>query len=598
MYDLLVRGGSVVDGTGQAPIAADVAVRDGRIVRVGADLDGEAAEVVDATGLIVTPGFVDVHTHFDGQATWDSLLEPSTPHGVTTVVAGNCGVGFAPVRPGAEKWLIELMEGVEDIPGSALHEGISWGWETFGEYLEVLGRRQWAADLGVQVPHGAVRGYVMGERAATRDAATADEIDAMARAVRDGIEAGALGFSTSRTLGHTALDGTPVPGTYAAAAELFAIARAVKAGGGNNFEVAGAGIVETDDPAVVAAEMDWIGRLAADTGLTTTFIVLQEDHAPTRWRDDMARARMWRDRGASVVPLVAGRPFGVLLGWEIRHPFRLRPSYEAVDHLPLPERLEHLARPEVRARILDERPVGTAETVMSQDFVERILPSCFVLGDAPDYEQPPEMTLGALAQAAGTSPEAVAYDAMCAGSMLLLNLFNYTDGNHDALYEQMADPAAVLGLDDAGAHCGAICDASMTTSYLSVWGRDRPDDGIPVEQVVHQITTYLLTHWVRDRRRGPRLALADAVRRLTSQPAELYGFADRGRIAAGLRADLNIIDLEHLGLRAPRAVHDLPAGGLRILQDATGYRATVVAGEVTRRDGMDTGARPGRLLRR
>ena len=361
MYDLIIRGGTVVDGTGAAPLRADVAVRDGRIVAMAPGLEGEAAEVIDADGRLVTPGFVDVHTHFDGQATWDSLLEPSTPHGVTTVVAGNCGVGFAPVRPGGEKWLIELMEGVEDIPGTALHEGITWGWESFPEYLDVLERGRWAADVGVQVPHGPVRGYVMGDRAATKEAATAEELAAMARLVRDGIEAGALGFSTSRTLGHTALDGAPVPGTYAAAAELAALGRAVRAGGGTIFEVAGAGIVETDDPATVAAEMDWMGRLSAETGLTTTFIVLQEDHAPERWRQDLERARAWRAKGAPVVPLVAGRPFGVLLGWEVRHPFRLRPSYGAVDHLPLPERLEHLGRPDVRARILAETPMGVDE---------------------------------------------------------------------------------------------------------------------------------------------------------------------------------------------------------------------------------------------
>jgi N-acyl-D-amino-acid deacylase len=572
VYDLIIRNGRVVDGTGQAPVGVDVAVRDGRIVRMGAHLEGEAVEVIDATGDLVTPGFVDIHTHFDGQATWDSLLEPSTPHGVTTVVAGNCGVGFAPVRPGMEKWLIELMEGVEDIPGSALHEGIAWGWESFPEYLDILDQGQWAADVGVHIPHGPVRGYVMGERAATKEAATGDEIAAMARLVAEAAEAGALGFSTSRTLGHTALDGTPVPGTYAAAAELFAIARGLQAGGGRIFEVAGAGIVETDDPETVAAEMDWIGRLSAETGLTSTFITLQEDHAPTRWRQDLERARMWRDRGASVVPLIAGRPFGVLLGWEIRHPFRLRPSYEAVDALPLAERLEQLRRPAVRDRILAETPIGLDENVVAgQDFVATIRPGCFVLSDDPDYEQPRERSLGALALATGTSVEAVAYDAMCAGSMLLYNLFNYTDGNHDVLYEQMADPAAVLGLDDAGAHCGAICDAS--------------------------IPTYMLTHWVRDRRRGPRLELPDVIRRLTSQPAALYGFADRGRVAEGLRADLNVIDLESLRLYAPRAAHDLPAGGLRILQDAGGYRATVVGGQITRRDGVDTGARPGRLLR-
>lgn len=322
---------------------------------------------------------------------------------------------------------------------------------------------------------------------------------------------------------------------------------------------------------MVAAELDWIGEQALATGLTTTFIVLQQDHAPGRWRQDLDRAAVWRNRGAQVVPLVAGRPFGVLFAWELRHPFRLRPTYEALDHLPLAERLEQLRKPEVRANILAEAPEGDEMSVAMQQMVNMAPLASYVLGDDPDYEQPGERSLGALAEAAGTSVEALAYDALCDQAMLLLPLFNYTDRNHDALFEQMADPAAVVGLDDAGAHCGAICDAS--------------------------IPTYMLTHWVRDRSRGPRLELADAVRRMTSQPADLYGFSDRGRLREGLRADLNVIDLAALRLHAPRVAHDLPAGGLRILQDASGYRATAVAGQITRRHGQDTGARPGRLLR-
>ncbi len=576
MFDLIVRNGEIIDGTGAATRRADVAVKDGRIVEIRPDIDGDAAEVIDATGCVVTPGFVDIHTHFDGQATWDETLEPATPHGVTTVVMGNCGVGFAPVRPGGQDQLVELMEGVEDIPGTALHEGMTWNWESFEEYLDVLDGRQWAIDIATQLPHGPLRAYVMGERATSHEPATPADVAEMARLARSAIEAGALGFTTSRTLGHTALDGTPVPGTFADDDELFALARAVRDGGGAVFEVAMAGIVPTDDPETVASEMDWIGRMALETGLTATFICLQQHAEPTRWRRELEAAALWRDKGASVVPLVAGRPFGVLLGWDVRHPFKLRPSYEAVAHLPLDERLEQLARPEVRAAILAESPGGgDAAAAATQAGLGMILPMTFALdADRPDYEPPPSASLGARAEAEGRSVEELAYDALMgdgSGGMLLFAMFNYADGDHEALWDQMQDPAAVLGLGDAGAHCGAICDAS--------------------------IPTYVLTHWVRDRERGPRLGLEDAVRRLTSQTADLYGFEDRGRIAEGLRADLNVIDLDALQMHEPRVAHDLPAGGARILQGASGYRATVVAGEVTRRDGADTGARPGRLVR-
>jgi N-acyl-D-aspartate/D-glutamate deacylase len=575
MHELIVRGGRIVDGSGAGPRRADVAVAGGRIVEIGPDVAGPAAEELDADGCIVTPGFVDVHTHYDGQVTWDEVLEPSTPHGVTTVVTGNCGVGFAPVRPGAESWLIELMEGVEDIPGAALHEGISWGWESFPEYLDVLSRRRWAIDVGVQVPHGPLRAYVMGERGATNEKATADDIAEMSRLAGEGVAAGAVGFTTSRTLGHTSRDGVPVPGTFADDDELLAIARAVAANGGRIFEVAPAGIVPEDDPELVATELDWIGRMAAETGLTATYIVLQHTLDPLRWRAEMDRMRTWREQGVDVVPLVAGRPFGVLLGWDVRHPFRGRPTYDALDHLPLEKRIVELRKPEVRERILAET-VRTDDALLAQgqERLAMILPMCFILGDPPDYEPPDEQRLGPMSSRAGTTAEAMAYDAMLSDrgrGMLLFAAFNYADADHEALLEQLRDPDAVLGLDDGGAHCGAICDAS--------------------------IPTYMLTHWVRDRSRGPRLELGEVVRRLTSQPAALYGFDDRGRVAEGLRADLNVIDLDRLRLHAPRAVHDLPAGGVRLLQDATGYRATVVDGQVTRRDGVDTGARPGRLVR-
>ncbi|MGF1597323.1 MAG: amidohydrolase family protein [Acidimicrobiales bacterium] len=575
MYELIVSGGELVDGTGAPPRRADVAVSGGRIVAVGSTIEGDGAEIVDAEGCIVTPGFVDVHTHYDGQITWDEVLEPSTPHGVTTVVTGNCGVGFAPVRPEQQDWLIELMEGVEDIPGAALSEGIAWGWESFPQYLEALADRHWSVDVGVQLPHGPLRTYVMGERGATNQKAGPNDIAEMSRLTAEAVAAGALGFTTSRTLGHTSRRGVPVPGTFARDDELFAIARAVCDAGGRVFEVAGAGIVADDDPDLVATELDWIGRMAAETGLTATFIVLQHHADPDRWRFEMDRMRQWRARNAAVVPLVAGRPFGVLLGWDVRHPFRCRATYDAVDHLPLPERLAELRRPEVRARILAEG-IHT-DDVLAADAQRRLadlVPGCFVLGDPPDYEPTADRRLASIAARYGATVEELAYDALMAGDgdgMLLYPAFNYADANHDVLLEQLDDPDAVLGLDDGGAHCGAICDAS--------------------------IPTYMLTHWVRDRTRGRRLDLSETVRRLAAQPADLYGFTDRGRVVEGLRADLNVIDLEALRLHAPRVAHDLPAGGVRLLQDATGYRATIVNGAVTRRDGLDTGARPGRLLR-
>ena len=581
MQDLIIRGGQVVDGTGAEPVTADVTITGGIITAIGPELSGdaaEAAEQIDASGCLVTPGFVDVHTHYDGQVTWDELLEPSSPHGVTTVVTGNCGVGFAPVRPGREEWLIQLMEGVEDIPGAALNEGITWGWESFPQYLDVLAGRRWSIDVGVQLPHGPLRGYVMGDRGAANEKATPEDIEAMARLTGEAIAAGALGFTTSRTLGHTSREGIPVPGTFADDDELLAIARAAAAASGGRrriFEVAPAGIVPDDDPELVATELDWIGRMAAETGLTATYIILQHTLDPDRWRREMEQARVLRSQGARVHPLVAGRPFGLLLGWDVRHPFRGRPSYDAIDHLPLDRRVVELARPEVRDRILGEAvATGDPQVAEAQQRLGLILPACFVLGDPPDYEPAAERRLEAVAAGRGTSVEALAYDALLADDgrgLLLFAAFNYADADHEALREQLLDPDAILGLDDGGAHCGAICDAS--------------------------IPTFMLTHWTRDRTRGPQLELSDVVRRLTSQPADLYGFGDRGRLAVGLRADLNVIDHANLRLHAPRAAHDLPAGGVRLLQDASGYRATVVRGQVTRRDGRDTGARPGRLLR-
>jgi N-acyl-D-aspartate/D-glutamate deacylase len=575
-FDTIIAGGTVVDGLGTPPRRVDIGIAGGRIAEIGDLIDAAAsgtADVIDATGRIVTPGFVDVHTHYDGQATWDGLLEPSTQHGVTTLLMGNCGVGFAPVRSDDRCALIELMEGVEDIPGAALSEGLTWGWESFPEYLDVLATRRWSVDVGTQIAHGPVRRFAMGAAAAT-DAAARDEIATMGRIVRQAIEAGAFGFTTSRTLGHKALDGTPVPGTYASLDELSAIAGAAAAGGARVLEFAAAGLARSDNPVAVAEEFEWVGRLAGDTGVNTTFILLQNHADPERWRREMHTAERWRSSGSPVYPLVAGRPFGVLWGWDVRHPFSARPTYRAIAGLPLAERLVELRDPRVRAAILAEpdEPATRAEAGQLA-YIDLVLGDCHVIDGVPDYEQPRRRSIGALAEAQGVSRHEVCYDGLLTdGAMLLYALYNFTSWDHSVLYEQLQDRDTVVGLADGGAHVAFICDAS--------------------------IPTYMLTHWARDRARGPRLDLAEVVRRLTSQPADLYGLADRGRLAVGTRADVNVIDHEHLTLSMPAAVHDLPAGGTRLLQPATGYDLTMVAGEITRHHGHDTGARPGRLLRR
>ncbi len=415
MYDLLIRNGTVVDGTGADRVVADVAIVDGKIAAVGPGLDGEATEVIDATGLIITPGFVDVHTHYDGQVTWDQTLEPTSLHGVTTLVMGNCGVGFAPVRPGTEDWLIQLMEGVEDIPGAALSEGITWSWETFPEYLDALDRLEWSVDVGAQIPHGSVRAYVMGERGAKNEAASPDEIEAMAAIVEEAIAAGALGVSTSRTLGHRAMDGEPVPGTFAAEDELFALGRALRDGGGGVFELAPAGSAGLDIVAPMK-EVDWMRRLSAETGQPVTFAMLQIPTAPDLWREQMDASLAATAEGAQLHPQVAGRPFGVLIGFETGHPFMLRPTYQGLAALPLAERIVELRKPEVKAAILSEAN-GEGTGALNEGIAmlaANMLQSLYILGDPPDYEPTADRSVAGLADAAGVAPEEAAYDAFCA----------------------------------------------------------------------------------------------------------------------------------------------------------------------------------------
>jgi len=580
MFDLIVKGGTVVDGTGAPRFRADVAVKDGVIVEVAPAIVGEAREVIDATGSIVTPGFVDVHTHYDGQVSWDTLLEPSSCHGVTTVVVGNCGVGFAPVRPGREQWLVQLMEGVEDIPGTALHEGIEWTWESFPEYLDAIDSKNYAIDVAAYVPHGAVRGYVMGDRGARNEAATDADIAEMARIVGEARRAGAVGFSTSRTMGHKARDGEPVPGTFADERELSAIADALVEAGGGIFEVAPE-VLPTggEQPTMsMADELVWMGDIALRTGLKVSYLLLQYGTVPDQWRESLAYSQKIVEQGGYLRPQVAARAFGMMIGWQGYHPFGKRPTYlRLATTLKGDALFAELARPEVRDAILSETD-EPADPALPFDgigqFLQMALDQLYVIGRECDYEPTRDRSVASLAAAAGVDSLRMCYDLLNADggrAFLMLPLLNYVDASEDVIHEMLTNPTVINGLGDGGAHVRMICDASMPT--------------------------YLLTHWARDRRRGPRLELEEAVRLQTSATADFLGFDDRGVVAPGRKADLNVIDFENLRLEYPHAADDLPAGGRRLLQGATGYVATVVNGVVTRRNGVDTGARPGRLVR-
>lgn len=583
MYDLKIVGGTVVDGTGSERYRADVGIKDDQIVEVrrrGSDdptLGGDAAETIDATGQIVAPGFVDIHTHYDGQVSWDSLLEPSSGHGVTTLVTGNCGVGFAPVRPGREDWLIGLMEGVEDIPGAALTEGISWGWESYPEYLDVIGKQKFAVDVGSQVAHGAVRAYAMGDRGARNEPATPDDIAAMSRLVQEAVEAGALGFSTSRTLGHRAMDGEPVPGTFAAEDELFGLGRAMAAGGQAVFELAPQGVAGED---IVAPkkELEWMQRLGAEIDRPISFAMIQIDAAPNLWREQLDISAAAHAAGSRLYPQIAARPFGMLFGFPGHHGFTHRPTYRRLKaECSRDELAQRLADPAVKAAILseDDLPVDPTQQFDAMfALVQYSLDRLYALGDPPDYEPTTDRTVAAIARNRGEDPLATLYDLMLesnATAMLMLPFYNYSDGNHDAIREMLTHPAGVVGLSDGGAHCGLICDASYPT--------------------------FLLTHWARDRHRGKKLSLEYVVRKQCHDTAQLFGLTDRGTIEVGKKADINVIDMDALTLHSARMAYDLPAGGRRLVQGASGYAATIVSGTVTRRDGVDTGARPGRLVR-
>lgn len=565
MHELVIRGGTVVDGTGADAREADVAIDDGRIVEVGeAGEVGAGVREIDARGRIVTPGFVDIHTHYDAQVTWDPYVTPSSWHGVTTVVMGNCGVGFAPAPPDRRDWLIQLMEGVEDIPGAAMTEGMVWDWESFPEYLDAIGRTSRAIDVAAQVPHGAVRAYVMGDRGAKNEAATAEDIAAMARIVEEGVRAGALGFSTSRTLIHKGSDGEYVPGTFAERDELFGLGRALARAGHGVFQM-------TSNHVDMAEEYVWMKQLAKETGRTVSFNLLQTDEKPELFRHMLGLLDEATAEGLPIVAQVAGRPSGLLMMWAgTAHPFLATPTYMCLHHLPVAERLVELRKPEVRAKIIEEQniPVGGFE-----DFILNSHHKMFRLGDRPDYEPAPSQCAAAIAERTGRPAREVIYDWLLEDDgkgIVYFPIFNYSFGSMDHMVEMLTHPATRMGLGDGGAHCGVVCDAS--------------------------IETFMLTHWVRDRP-GERLPLPLVVRRQSKDTAEIYGLHDRGVLAPGYRADVNVIDLEGLTLHAPEMVYDLPTSARRLVQRASGYTHTLVKGRVVMENGEPTGDLPGRLVR-
>ncbi|MCU1396682.1 MAG: N-acyl-D-aspartate/D-glutamate deacylase [Ilumatobacteraceae bacterium] len=567
MHDIVIRNGSVVDGTGAPARLADVAIDRGRITTVGR-VDDAGAEEIDATGMVVTPGFVDIHTHYDGQVTWDPTLSPTSWHGVTTLVMGNCGVGFAPVEPERREWLIGLMEGVEDIPGTALHEGIRWSWETFPEYLDAIDTMPLALDVAALAPHGAIRSYVMGERGARNEPATSDDIAAIAAIVSEAIAAGAVGVSTSRTILHKAVDGEPVPGTFAAEDELFAMGRALAEAGRGVFELAPAGI-QGEDMSAPDTEVSWMRRLAAETGRPITFGFLQHDIAPNDWRRLLDIIGAASADGVPLRPQITGRPIGMLLGLQGFNPFRLRPTMMALAERPLADLVAELHKPSVRRQILGEDDLVPLPAYIGMGR-DRIFP----LGDPPDYEPAPETSVAAIAARTGVDADDLMYDMLLrrdGRELLLRPLVGYSDLTLDPVREMLLDESTVLGVGDGGAHVRVICDASTPTS--------------------------MLTLWVRDRTRGATLPIETVIHKMTKNNADLYGFADRGVLAPGKRADINVIDMRRLTLHAPEFRNDLPGGAARLVQESEGYVATLVAGTVTRRNDADTGARPGSLVR-
>jgi N-acyl-D-aspartate/D-glutamate deacylase len=569
MHDVVIRGATIVDGDGGAPYAGDVAIDGERVASVGGKA-GPGRREIDANGLLATPGWVDVHTHYDGQATWDGELAPSSWHGATTLLFGNCGVGFAPARREHRQALIDLMEGVEDIPGIALAEGLKWDWESFPEYLDALDRLPRAIDNAAQMPHHPLRVYVMGERAIRREPATADDIAQMRRLTAEAMAAGAFGFTTSRTESHRTPTGELVPGRNARPEELLAIGGALGEAGFGAF-----GMLSDfeDEP----AEFAWLKRLARDIRRPIWFLLTDRATDPERWRRLMAGVHRARGEGAAITAQVAGRPVGLILGLMTSlNPFTAKPSFHALTQLSSEERLRRLKDPAVRKAIVEE-PSSEKLLAILPPLLRAVATRwdrMYVLGDPPDYEPAPERSLAAMAEREGVLAAELAYDYLTGGDgdrMLFFPVTNYVSGDHEVVRALMTDPATVHGLSDGGAHCGLICDSSTPT--------------------------YMLTHWARDRKRGAKLPLEWLVKRQTSETADFFGFHDRGRLAPGKKADLNLIDFARLQVRPPELVYDLPAGGKRLVQRADGYEMTMLSGVPVLEKGERTAALPGKLVR-
>ncbi len=569
MHDIVIRGGTLVDGTGAPGFTGDLAIDGDRISQVGGKA-GPGRREVQADGRLVTPGWVDVHTHYDGQATWDPVLAPSSWHGATTILFGNCGVGFAPVRPAHHQALIDLMEGVEDIPGIALAEGLKWDWESFPDYLDALARLPRTIDVAAQLAHHPLRVYAMGERAIAREMATAEDIELMARLTEEALRAGAFGFTTSRTDQHKTPAGELVPGRYAEHEELIAIGRAMGRAGRGTFGM----LSDFEDE---AAEFGWLRQVAADSRRPVWFLLTDRSYDPQRWRRLMDGVRAARTEGLALSAQVAGRPVGLILGLATSlNPFALREGFAELARLSPAEQLARLRDPQVRADILAQEASPRLMEILpplSRQVATR-WDRMYVLGDNPDYEPPPERSIAALAAAAGQPPQEYCYDYLTGGDggrMLYFPITNYVHGDLEVVREMIEDPNTILGLSDGGAHCGVICDASLNTT--------------------------MLTHWVRDRSRGPRLPLEFVIKRQTSETADFFGFHDRGRLAVGKKADVNVIDFAALRPHHPEMIFDLPAGGRRLVQHVDGYDMTICSGVPIFERGEETGARPGRLVR-